>query len=179
MALTAKQTRFIAEYLIDLNATQAAIRSGYSAKTAGQQGFENLNKPEIMQALQVSQARQLENAELTAAGVKEAIRRQVYGKVRKLFHPGGKLKSLDEMTDEEAEIIGGFEVIIKNAEAGDGHTDTVHKVKLTDRARYVQMAAEHFALLTNVVRIEDNAGKFTGLYAGRKRAADAKRRSQS
>ena len=45
--LTAKQQRFCDEYLIDLNATQAAIRAGYSAKTAYSIGNENLNKPEI------------------------------------------------------------------------------------------------------------------------------------
>ena len=47
MALTAKQKRFCDEYLIDLNATQAAIRAGYSKKTAGVIANENLNKPYI------------------------------------------------------------------------------------------------------------------------------------
>ena len=49
--LTPKQQRFVEEYLIDLNATQAAIRAGYSNKTAGQVGYENLRKPEIQQAV--------------------------------------------------------------------------------------------------------------------------------
>ena len=45
--LTAKQKRFCDEYLIDLNATQAAIRAGYSKKTAYAIGNENLNKPDL------------------------------------------------------------------------------------------------------------------------------------
>lgn len=45
--LTAKQQRFVEEYLVDLNATQAAIRAGYSPKTAYSIGSELLNKPEI------------------------------------------------------------------------------------------------------------------------------------
>lgn len=45
--LTAKQQRFCDEYLIDLNATQAAIRAGYAKKTAHQIGFANLSKPDI------------------------------------------------------------------------------------------------------------------------------------
>jgi phage terminase small subunit len=49
--LTAKQASFVENYLIDLNATQAAIRAGYSKRTAAQQGFENLRKPEIQAAL--------------------------------------------------------------------------------------------------------------------------------
>lgn len=47
MALTARQKRFCDEYLIDLNATQAAIRAGYSKKTANRTGAENLTKPVI------------------------------------------------------------------------------------------------------------------------------------
>ena len=45
--MTAKQMRFCDEYLIDLNATQAAIRAGYSKKTAGVMAAENLKKPII------------------------------------------------------------------------------------------------------------------------------------
>ena len=45
--LTAKQQLFVEEYLVDLNATQAAIRAGYSADTAGAIGAENLKKPHI------------------------------------------------------------------------------------------------------------------------------------
>lgn len=49
--LTAKQKRFIEEYLYDLNATQAAIRAGYSPDTAGQIGNENLKKLEIKSSI--------------------------------------------------------------------------------------------------------------------------------
>jgi len=50
--LTGKQERFIEEYLIDLNATQAAIRAGYSVRTATAIGSENLRKPHVLVALQ-------------------------------------------------------------------------------------------------------------------------------
>lgn len=53
MALTEKMIRFCNEYLIDLNATQAAIRAGYSEDNAGAQGHENLKKPEIQQFLEI------------------------------------------------------------------------------------------------------------------------------
>lgn len=49
--LTKKQQRFVDEYLIDLNATQVAIRAGYSVKTARDMGCENLTKPNIQQAI--------------------------------------------------------------------------------------------------------------------------------
>lgn len=50
--LTEKQARFVAEYLVDLNATEAAKRAGYSEKTAYSIGFENLRKPEIQEEIQ-------------------------------------------------------------------------------------------------------------------------------
>ncbi|WP_259343218.1 terminase small subunit [Bordetella avium] len=56
MALIAKQRRFMEEYLVDLNATQAAIRAGYSKKTARQIGEENLSQPDIAKAVQEAQA---------------------------------------------------------------------------------------------------------------------------
>lgn len=55
--LTPKQARFVAEYLVDLNATQAAIRAGYSLKTAYSIGNENLKKPEIAAAIAERQSK--------------------------------------------------------------------------------------------------------------------------
>lgn len=63
--LTPKQQRFVDEYLIDLNATQAAIRAGYSPKTAGQIGEQNLKKLEIQAAIQKAQAERSERTLVT------------------------------------------------------------------------------------------------------------------
>ena len=49
--LTPRQSRFVENYLIDLNATQAAIRAGYSRKTASEVGYEYLRKPQIAEAV--------------------------------------------------------------------------------------------------------------------------------
>lgn len=65
MALTEKMIRFCNEYLIDLNATQAAIRAGYSEDSAGSIGGENLQKPEIQQYLDVLRKQIQARLELT------------------------------------------------------------------------------------------------------------------
>ena len=62
--LTDKQRAFVAEYLVDLNATQAAIRAGYSAKTASSIGEENLRKPEIAEAIAAKQAERATRTEI-------------------------------------------------------------------------------------------------------------------
>jgi phage terminase small subunit len=72
--LTPKQQRFVDEYLIDLNATQAAIRAGYSERTARAIGAENLTKPDIAAAIDAKRMKVAEKAELSVAWVLERLR---------------------------------------------------------------------------------------------------------
>lgn len=72
--LTPKQTMFIKEYLVDLNATQAAIRAGYSVRTAKAIGQENLTKPDVQSALQKEMDKRSEKVELTADDVLRDIK---------------------------------------------------------------------------------------------------------
>lgn len=71
--MTPKQTRFVQEYLIDLNATQAAIRAGYSEKTAGQIGEQNLKKLEVAQAVKAAMDVRAQKTEITAERVLEEL----------------------------------------------------------------------------------------------------------
>lgn len=63
--LTEKQELFVQEYLIDLNATQAAIRAGYSENTAYSIGNENLKKPEIVERIHEAMRERLERTHVT------------------------------------------------------------------------------------------------------------------
>lgn len=76
-ALTPKQDMFVREYLIDLNATQAAIRAGYSAKTAGAIGEENLKKPEIAAAIQKAMDKRAEEVDVSAKYVLTGIKKLI------------------------------------------------------------------------------------------------------
>lgn len=69
MALTAKQQRFVEEYLVDLNATQAAIRAGYSPKTAKQQGQRLLTNVDITTAIEAAKAARSSRTQITADNV--------------------------------------------------------------------------------------------------------------
>lgn len=71
--LNDKQRLFIAEYLVDLNATQAAIRAGYSQKTAAAVGHENLRKPKIASAVQEAFEKRSERTEVTGDWVLERL----------------------------------------------------------------------------------------------------------
>jgi phage terminase small subunit len=69
MALNDKQRRFVAEYLVDLNATQAAIRAGYSAKTAKQQGSRLLTNVDVQAAMAEQQGTMAESLQVTAEDI--------------------------------------------------------------------------------------------------------------
>lgn len=75
--LTAKQQRFKEEYLIDLNATQAAIRAGYSAKTAQEQGSRLLSNVMVAEALAQAQQKRSDRTEITQDHVLNVINETV------------------------------------------------------------------------------------------------------
>jgi phage terminase small subunit len=69
--LNAREARFVEEYLVDLNATQAAIRAGYSERTADQQGSRLLKKVKVREEIRARQVKRSEKVEITAAKVLE------------------------------------------------------------------------------------------------------------
>lgn len=152
MTLTPKQARFVAEYLKDLNATQAATRAGYSAKTANQQGSRLLANVGVAKAIAAGKAKQLESADISATRILEEMKRIALVDVRTFFDEHGNAKSIKDLGPEQGAALGGFEVLIKNAKAGDGVTDTIHKFKLWDKPRVLELFCKHFGLLEEKVQ---------------------------
>jgi phage terminase small subunit len=111
--LTPKQSRFVEEYLIDLNATQAAIRAGYSKKTAGQVGYENLRKPEIQRAVTAAKLERSTATEIDAAWVlKKAVdlHRRCLQEIRPVLNP----KTRKQLKTEAGEPIFTFNAAAAN-----------------------------------------------------------------
>lgn len=101
--LTPKQQRFVEEYLIDLNATQAAIRAGYSEKTARSVGAENLTKPDINVAIRAVQTKRAAKTERTAEDVLRDIQ-----EVTKDARTAGDLRSAFKGLELEGKHLGVF-----------------------------------------------------------------------
>ena len=74
--MTPRQQRFVDEYLLDLNATQAAIRAGYSARTAEQQGPRLLGNVEIAAAVRAAQQSRSDRVQITQDDVLRGLRRE-------------------------------------------------------------------------------------------------------
>lgn len=105
--LTARQERFILEYLVDLNATQAAIRAGYSRNSARQIGDENLSKPVIAAA--VAKAKR-ERAEATKIDAEYVLKRlhQIVERCLQEVKPALHSKTRQPMKDEDGNALYTF-----------------------------------------------------------------------
>lgn len=108
--LNEKQARFVAEYMIDLNATQAATRAGYSAKTAYAIGHELLKKPEIQAALTAAMDDRSERTQITADRVLEELARIGFADIRKLFDEDGSLRDVADMDPDTVAAIASIEL---------------------------------------------------------------------
>lgn len=170
--MNAQQTRFVAEYLATLNATQAAIAAGYSRKTAEQQGSRLLSNAKVRKAVESGKAKQLERADLSATRVLEELRRLSFSDLRTLFDAKGNLRPVHELTQEQAACIASLEVVKRNLTAGDGQSDTIIKVRVWDKTRALEMLAKHFALLVERVQVEDADALVAKLASARQRSRD-------
>ena len=145
--LTAKQELFAAEYSKDLNATQAAIRAGYSPRTAQQAGSRLLLNVVVSGEIARFKGEQLDASGWKAAEVLEELRIQAHSRIGDFFDAHGEVKELHTLTPAQQACISSTEVILKNATAGDGKIDRVLKIRLWDKMKALDLAMQHFALL--------------------------------
>lgn len=126
--LTPKQARFVEEYLVDLNATQAAIRAGYSARTAEQQGSRLLRNVQVAASVAAGQQDRSGRTEITADRVLQELAKIGFADIRKAVKWGSRLverpaETLPEGESLEAQSHGGA---LKRRKAGDDGTDAFY-----------------------------------------------------
>jgi phage terminase small subunit len=85
--------------------------------------------------------------------VLEELRRLAFTDIRTFFDADGNLKPVQDLDDDQAACLASREVIIKNAKAGDGPTVEIHKIKLWDKMRALELLAKHFGLLTERLEV--------------------------
>ena len=140
--LNDRQRRFVAEYLADLNATQAAIRAGYSAATASEQASRLLANVKVAAAIAEAQAARSWRTEVTADRVVLELARVAFGDPRRVMSwgPGGvKLRPSAELSDEEAAIV---------AEASQTVTEAGGTVRLkaVDKLGALKLLGQHLGM---------------------------------
>ena len=152
--LTPKQPRFVEEYLVDLNATQAAIRAGYSPKTAGQIGERLLKKVEIQQALAERMKAREQRTEVTQDRVVKELAKIAFGDPRNVMTwgpTGVKLKASTELTDDEAAFVS--EVSETTTEHGGSL-----KLKTNDKLKALELLGRHLGMFKEKVEVTGKDG---------------------
>lgn len=125
--LTPRQARFVQEYLIDLNATQAAIRAGYSAATANQQGARLLANVGVRAAVDAAMAKRGERALVTGDEVIAELRRIALSQIGKAVRWGEGLAVKDALTGEER-IVNGV-ALVDSADLDDDTLAAIAEVR--------------------------------------------------
>jgi len=143
--LSPKQKLFIAEYLIDLNATQAAIRSGYSPKRAKEIGYENLTKPHLYAEIKKALLKREARTEITQDRVLKEYARLAFFDPRKFFTPEGSLKNIVDLDDDTAACVAGMDVVLKSAGIGED-PEQIYKIKMTDKKGALDSVARHLGM---------------------------------
>lgn len=153
--LTPKQKRFVDEYLVDLNAAQAAIRAGYSEKTAKEIGCENLTKPNIAAAIEEERLKLGKRTNITQERVLQEYGRLAFLDIRKAFDDNGNLKHIQDLDDDTAAAIAGLEVQVEKSKGTDEEGKSLleitrtHKIKLSDKKGALDSIAKHLGMFVD------------------------------
>lgn len=139
MALTDKQEMFCREYLIDLNATQAAIRAGYSEKTARASGCENLTKPDIQNRIAELKAERNEKVNVDAAYVLRRLMEIDEMDVLDILLANGELKPIAQWPKVWRTTLSGMDV---TEMAGDA-AGLLKKIKWPDKVKNLELLGKH------------------------------------
>ena len=143
--MTKKQKRFVEEYLIDLNATQAAIRAGYSPDTAGSIGAENLKKPEIKSRIDKAMAERSRRTGINQDRVLQELARIGFAKITDVVDPDTAEIRPDASDDDLACIQS---IKIKPNEFG-----TEREVKLYDKKSALVDIGKHLGLFKDKLEL--------------------------
>lgn len=148
--LTKKQKRFVEEYLIDLNATQAAIRAGYSPQTAKEQGCQNLTKLNIQNAIATAMADRSRRTGINQDRVIQEIAKMAF------------LNPVDVIDMDEATIKGEANrddtACIASVKVkvipGEGGNITEREVKTYDKLKALELLGKHLGMFNDKLKFE-------------------------
>lgn len=157
--MTPKQNRFVAEYLVDLNATNAAIRAGYSSRTAHVIGPENLAKPEVKKAVDDALERRNARVEVKADDVLRELLTFAKLDIRKAFDANGRLLPIHEIPEDVARAISGIKVFEEYEGSGKDRVaiGEVREVKFWDKTKGLELLGRHLKMFTDKLelRVDD------------------------
>jgi phage terminase small subunit len=153
--LNQRQALFAAEYAVDYNATQAAVRAGYSPKTASSQAHDLLRKPEIRQYIEAAQEKRAKKAGITADEIVRRLALVFRQDVRKLFDENGAMKPIQSLDDDTAAIlesVDATEITSEGVVIG-----VTKKIKMRDMLKAGELLMRHLGMLNDKLKLAGDA----------------------
>lgn len=144
--LTPLQRLFVLEYLKDFNATQAAIRAGYSEKTASQIAYELLQNPLVLAQIEKEKAQRLDRLQVDADWMLKRLIYEAEADLAELYDDDGRLKPVNEWPEIWRKgLVAGIEVeeLFEGRGEDREHVGTLRKVKLADRTKRLELIGRH------------------------------------
>lgn len=146
--LTKKQQRFVDEYLIDLNATQAAIRAGYSSDSAREIGYENMTKPDIQQAIAEHMAERSKRTGVNQDRVVLELAKIAFVKVTDIVDSQCKIK--DTASEDDLACIESMKY--KESESDTG-SSVEREVKIASKLKALEMLGKHLGMWNDKIDV--------------------------
>ena len=145
--MTKKQKRFVEEYLIDLNATQAAIRAGYSPLTARDIGCENLTKPNIQEAIDKAIAERSRRTGVNADRVVRELAKIAFVNAGEVVDFDTAIL-MDKISEDDMAAIQSVKV------KTFGEDGVEREVKLADKLKALELLGKHLGLFKDKVELD-------------------------
>jgi phage terminase small subunit len=167
--MTPKQQRFVEEYLVDLNATQAAIRAGFSKATAEQQGHQLLKKTSVAEAIKKTMDDRAKRTGITADRVLEELGKIAFynpGRVFGVDKDGLPYIDFSEATEDDWRVVAEVtnETTRKAIPEGDGYeTTTKVKVKHQCKLQALNSIARHLGMFNDKIDVTSGGQPFKAL----------------
>lgn len=144
--MTKKQNRFVEEYLIDLNATQAAIRAGYSPDTAKEIGCENLTKPNIRACIDRAMAERSKRTGVNADRVVQELAKIAFVNATEVIDPATATVKEDALPEDTAAIQS---VKVKTF----GEDGLEREIKMADKLKALELLGKHMGMFKDKVEL--------------------------
>lgn len=151
-----KKLRFITEYLIDLNATQAAIRAGYSKTYATTHVYKLLDSPDVKAEIDRQIAERSRRTGITQDRVLLEIARLAFNDPRKAFDDKGNLLDIKLWPDEVAAAISAIKITEQRID--DETVTQLKEIKFWDKGKQLELAGRHLNIFTDKHQVEHSGG---------------------
>ncbi len=145
--LTPKQRMFVKEYLVDLNATQAAIRAGYSANRASEIGYQLLQKTTVQEAIQESMKKREKRIEVTQEMIIEQLAKIGFADIKKFVKVKGNQVFIEDFDKVDGTILSEV-----------SETQNGIKIKLNDKMKALELLGRHFGMFNDKLNLNVNNG---------------------